>query len=254
MFRRRSRHRVSVPTAALGFTLIELLVVISIIALLIALLLPALAAARSAARDMACLSNLRQIGIASESYRVDADDYHPPISGGGAATPGPAWNTRLRPYISGSTETVPGNPDALQVYQCPADETEAPGQPAQPDNFFSYAVNLGQPVGGSLPDTLDIARRPADFFPLLSSTDRSKVDSKFVNVIDSHWYGNQSSFNGRYHTSGHYTSPVTTNHHSDHGEGERANALFYDGHAVGLSIEEDLFTQSGYIHFRFRKN
>ncbi|MEM6459164.1 MAG: DUF1559 domain-containing protein [Planctomycetota bacterium] len=248
-----SAPRVRVSFRPPGFTLIELLVVISIIALLIALLLPALASARAAARDMACLSNLRQMGIAGEAYRVDADDYHPPISGGGAATPGPAWNTRLRPYLAASTETVPGNPEALRVYQCPADQTEAPGQPAQPDNYFSYAVNLGQPVGGDLAATLDIGRRPDDFFPLFASTDRSRVASKFINVVDSHWYGNQSSFNGRYHTSGHYTSPVTTNHHSDHGGGERANALFYDGHAESLVIEDDLFTQSGFIHFRFRQ-
>jgi prepilin-type N-terminal cleavage/methylation domain-containing protein/prepilin-type processing-associated H-X9-DG protein len=51
-----------------AFTLIELLVVISIISLLISILLPALASARNAARDMACLSNLRQVGISIFTY------------------------------------------------------------------------------------------------------------------------------------------------------------------------------------------
>ena len=56
-----------------GFTLIELLVVIAIIVILAALLLPALSAAQGAGRRAACLSNLRQMGIAIHSYAGDND-------------------------------------------------------------------------------------------------------------------------------------------------------------------------------------
>jgi prepilin-type N-terminal cleavage/methylation domain-containing protein/prepilin-type processing-associated H-X9-DG protein len=55
-------------TARRGFTLVELLIVIAIIAVLIALLLPALTKARQEANTLACLSNLRQIGIAAAMY------------------------------------------------------------------------------------------------------------------------------------------------------------------------------------------
>jgi prepilin-type N-terminal cleavage/methylation domain-containing protein/prepilin-type processing-associated H-X9-DG protein len=57
-----------------GFTLIELLVVIAIIAILAAILFPVFAQAKDSAKQIACMSNMRQIGLGAKMYQSDNDD------------------------------------------------------------------------------------------------------------------------------------------------------------------------------------
>lgn len=58
-----------------SFTLLELLIVVAVLVIMISLLLPALGKARELAKGSACLSNLKQIGLAQAMYSGEQDDF-----------------------------------------------------------------------------------------------------------------------------------------------------------------------------------
>lgn len=63
-----------------GFTLVELLVTVAIISVLAAMLFPVFSLVRKMAARSACVSNLRQVGLAVRLYRDDYDAYPPRLS------------------------------------------------------------------------------------------------------------------------------------------------------------------------------
>jgi len=71
------QSRNSASNSRSAFTLIELLVVIAIIAILAAILFPVFAQAREAARRTSCLSNTKQMGMATAMYVQDYDETLP---------------------------------------------------------------------------------------------------------------------------------------------------------------------------------
>src|SRR5689334_3584451 len=96
----REEFDMSVSSKRSGFTLVELLVVIGIIAVLISVLLPALNQARRQARQVQCLSNLRQVGIATTAYTSASKGYIIPtiIWGGPGGTQDDSWAILLVAY------------------------------------------------------------------------------------------------------------------------------------------------------------
>ncbi|BDI27958.1 hypothetical protein CCAX7_000090 [Capsulimonas corticalis] len=109
-----------------GFTLIELLVVIAIIAILAAILFPVFAQAREKARAIACLSNVKQMGLAMMQYVQDNDEKFP--------TSGTYWTT-TNPY----TDWL----DIIQPYTTSRLLAQCPDAPRRADAYgFSDPLSL----------------------------------------------------------------------------------------------------------------
>lgn len=101
-----------------GFTLVELLVVIGIIALLISILMPALTKARKSAQDVQCLSNLRQLGLATTMYLSENRQIMPIHTG--APLPLGFWDKLIAPYFGKQPDNA-GKFSESPLLKCPRD-------------------------------------------------------------------------------------------------------------------------------------
>jgi len=148
------RRTAFTPGNRSAFTLIELLVVIAIIAILAAILFPVFAQAREKARATACLSNMKQVGIALMLYVQDCDETNPPRNDNNANFNDPAV-VAVRPNFLGVLTPYTKNKD---IYFCPSVPPIEGVQAPNANNDTSYlgnAVVMGRSIA-DIPNPAEI--------------------------------------------------------------------------------------------------
>jgi prepilin-type N-terminal cleavage/methylation domain-containing protein/prepilin-type processing-associated H-X9-DG protein len=170
--------KLNYKTAERGaFTLIELLVVIAIIGILASLLLPALASSKEKAKGIACISNLKQLGIAVRMY-ADANEGKLPIAEQLPSMPStnpplPRICDLLAPELGYNTNSLPTQ---NTVFRCPDDrvrrfETEG-------SSYEWYMHYNGRPV-----DNPRTSQNPISAATLMYDYENFHDNGRGVNVL-----------------------------------------------------------------------
>jgi len=130
-----------------AFTLVELLVVVAIIAVLVAILLPAVQSAREAARQVACLANLKQLGMAHLYYLRDNNDTYVYTCGEWAS--GPAGGHNKMWCLEGFYNYIPTLPkkDTKNPYVCPSAKSYTYTDPVNPRPGLSFILEWAANYG-----------------------------------------------------------------------------------------------------------
>jgi prepilin-type N-terminal cleavage/methylation domain-containing protein/prepilin-type processing-associated H-X9-DG protein len=112
----------------LGFSLIELVVVIAIVGALVAILLPAVQSARETTRRSSCSNNLRNLGLALQSYEAARGRFPPGViasSETGSARYLANANALLLPYLEEAALHIVYDPN-IQWKDQPAEVAAIP--------------------------------------------------------------------------------------------------------------------------------
>jgi len=177
-----------------AFTLIELLVVIAVVGIIAAILFPVFARAREKGRQITCMSNERQLGIASTEYSEDSDEYYPNLvvgADGDGVVGGWVYYATFNNGFDVTRGTLFPYVKNKAVYVCPDDRHAGTNQ-------LSYAMNsclagnevnnllVGKPES-EFPETSDIMlfgeeadnSTAGDPNPGPSSTDTDSTDDGY---------------------------------------------------------------------------
>jgi prepilin-type N-terminal cleavage/methylation domain-containing protein len=202
------RHRGRPSKLASAFTLIELLVVITIIAVLVSIAYPVYNGVQERARAAQDMSNLRQIGLATQMYMNDND--------GVLFDATIAWMGQLHPKY------VP----TWKVFQSPFDKRT----PLEDDTNspVSYGLN-GNSVAGTLSDKIV---NPSGFILFAPAQGRDTTKVTFSPSANASWSApGVTVFKGLSIPGGNYANPQA---HGTHSGRARINAVFADLHTESV--------------------
>jgi prepilin-type N-terminal cleavage/methylation domain-containing protein/prepilin-type processing-associated H-X9-DG protein len=231
-----------------AFTLVELLVVISIIAVLAAMLLPAITLVRTQARSTNCLSQLRQLGMASVAFTIDNEGLLVPNS----AEDGTRWFIRLIPYIADQARTSSGWEAAndlrnsRNVLHCPQYLVNGQGNP-----MAGYGMKVGVVLKGNTWQLLQgnpqpkvqverVKRVSAQIMAGDSVQDFLRADTDYVCLANHRPYFHHAGPHDGGATCWREANIAATGGASGSPKrhGKTANYVFYDGHVQALPHAE----------------
>jgi prepilin-type N-terminal cleavage/methylation domain-containing protein/prepilin-type processing-associated H-X9-DG protein len=236
-----------------AFTLIELLVVIAIIAILAAMLVPALARAKEKAHGTSCLSNLRQLGLATAIYLDDNAQTFPDFAIASTTPGAPAGYSQDRPNWSDlAVFAAAGQGNSAWFNVLPSNLGQKPlwQYAADPAPFVGGRTVLNCSAGRLVPGEIDPLTRVAFSYGINSkatnglalgsgSTFKSTTvlhPSAFVVLSDVRQNSAETPYYGSVPTNDLACPRGGLNHLSSrHNAG--ANLSFLDGHSARYKYE-----------------
>lgn len=241
-----------------AFTLVELLVVIATIGILIGMLLPAIQSVREAARSIGCGNNLRQIGIALQSYHSSFSEFPAGVTGwrpfgsNDLSKRNLAWSVFILPQMEQNNlyqqldlsqaydsprNQKPGS-QSIAGYQCPS----ATRLPLKAGDLG--AIDYGGIFGERINSRNDPPKGCMIFNQAISINDITDGTSNTLIVVedsqssDEQWINGRNVFDQAFGINA--APPFENDIRSNHAGG--ANGVFADGHVQFLNETLELYT------------